>query len=86
MPVDNLRIMACAATVAFLVPLSATLTVADDVAASPPPFAGFAPGQEGKEQQKEWRDALDAAADEPGAPSRETIERMKRAPPRSARP
>jgi hypothetical protein len=63
-------------------PILTSLSVAGDVAESPPPFAGFAPGREGKEQQKEWRDVLDAAADEPGAPPRQTIERMKLEPPR----
>jgi hypothetical protein len=81
-PPDNVSIIACAATVAFLIPLSTTLSVAGDLAESPPPFAGFAAGPEGKEQQKDWRDILDAAADEPGAPPRQTIERMKREPPR----
>jgi hypothetical protein len=80
-PPDSVPIIVCAVTVAFLMPLSMTLSVAGGVAESPPPFAGFAPGREGKEQQKEWRDALDAAADKPEAPPRQTIERMKREPP-----
>lgn len=78
---DSLPMIACAATVALLVPVLTTLGEAEDIAESPPPFVGFAVGQEGKDQQKEWREALDAEADQPGAPPRETIERMKRAPP-----
>jgi hypothetical protein len=63
-------IIACAATVAFLMPILTSLSVAGGVAESPSPFAGFAPGREGKEQQKDGRDVLDAAADEPRAPPR----------------
>jgi hypothetical protein len=81
-PPDGVPIIACAVTVAFLMPILTSLSVAGDIAESPPPFAGFAPGREGKEQQKEWRDVLDAAAGEPGAPPRQTIERIKREPPR----
>jgi hypothetical protein len=68
------------ATVAFLVPFLTTLSLADDE--PPPPFAGFAPGPEGEKQREKYRETLDEAAKEPGAPPRETIERMKREPPR----
>src|SRR5262245_28388774 len=78
-PAESLLVVACAAAVACLVPLT---SAAEGVANSPPPFAGFAIGQDGERQQREWHDALDAAAEKPGAPPPETIERMKREPPR----